>query len=198
VEHPPDTTQCGPWGAGSRNDDIRILFVSYKRSERLEVGNCAPINGIGERSNASAGLPNGGRCFLEPVDALQSLPMTAFDAAVYDVASLPHSKLPAMLLDESDRPSLRPLHRHSVVGVMSLEPSSYFSLASEGCRKQRNVALDLRPSLSSSVPLPYFSWHLHPLNLPLASAGQRHKVTFPKDKVPLTRAPALLPRAAGG
>lgn len=140
VEHPPDTTQCGAWGGGSRNDDIRILFVSYKRSERLEVGNCAPINGVGVRSNRStsnrstAGLPNGGRCFLEPVDALQALPLTAFDAAVYDVASLPNSKLPAMLLDSSNRPTLSPLHTKSVVGVMSLEPTSYFALASEGCR----------------------------------------------------------------
>jgi hypothetical protein len=175
IEHPPQTEQCSA-GVQQRPDDIRILFVSSKQRKRLHVRGCAPFQTPAEsssalppqqalRSNASSsGLPNGGQCYLEPISSLHTLPPEAFDATIFDVAVLP--SIPSYLADDHGRPNLRPLHPRSVVGVMSLEPSSYYPLASEQCRQQREVALDLRPSLHASVPLPYFSWALHPLNLP--------------------------------
>ena len=158
-------------------------------------------------SNDSSGLPNGGRCYLEPLSSLNYLPLEAFDAAIYEAPMLP--TLPPYLVDAHGRPTLKPLHSNAVVGVMSLEPSSYYPLVSQGCLQQHKVALDLRPSLDSSVPLPYFSWELHPLNLPVigdvsgddtgATAtvpsvqhSTHTRIRFPKDKVPGELPPPLV------
>ena len=194
VEHPPQTHQCSTATVDrtrARQDDIRILFLSSKHHKRLQVLDCTPFGeptSHTKRSNQS-GLPNGGRCYLEPISSLNYLPLEAFDAAIYEAPTLP--TLPAYLLDAHGRPTLKPLHTNAVVGVMSLEPSSYYPLASQGCLQQHEVALDLRPSLDSSVPLPYFSWALHPLNLPSVEHSTHTRVRYPKDKVPGEVAPPL-------
>ena len=195
VEHSPETQKCG--GERTMPDDIRILFASSKHRKRLRVGGCQPFTptGLGTHPNESSGLPNGGQCFLEPLSSLNYLPIQTFDAVVYEIPMLP--ALPAYLTDARGRPTLAPLHTNSVVGVMSLEPSSYYPLASQGCLNQHDVAVDLRPSLQSAVPLPYFSWALHPLNLPVAGnspgaeQATRTRIRYPRDKVPGELSPPL-------
>ena len=187
AQHRPQTSECVPLSV--RADDVMILVASLRRSERSTVGGCTPFRDTGapgRNASAESGLPNGGRCVLEPLAALSSLPWESFDAAIFDAPNLP--QLPGALLDEHGVANLKPLHGSSLVGVMSLEPTSYVPLASEGCRRQRGVEIDLRPGLSATVPLPEFSWQLHPLDLHVPGAATD---TFPRDKVPGMRPPAL-------
>eukprot|EP01048_Picozoa_sp_COSAG05_P005177 COSAG05_NODE_301_length_11860_cov_30.927812_4_plen_145_part_00 len=73
------------------------------------------------------------------------------------------------------------------VGVISIEPGSYYSIASESCRAHEGVSLLLSPSINSTLPLPYFSWYaillpaygsmdLRPLRSPLLQVVRTNMV----------------------
>ena len=90
------------------------------------------------------------------------VPLQKFALVMYKASSMP--LLPSSLsyqgsigvkpqLDLSDRGVPR-----GRVGVISIEPGSYYPIASDSCRRHEGVSLILSPSINSTVPLPYFSW----------------------------------------
>ena len=127
------------------------------------------------------------------------MPLSQFSAAVFKASSMP--LIPSVMGDRG-HPILDLADRGlPTVGIMSMEPAScvyiskptvlclnllntlcrYYPIASEKCRHANHVEMLMSPSYTSTVPLPYFSWKEHPLNLPTASDTE---YDGPPDKVP--------------
>jgi hypothetical protein len=67
--------------------------------------------------------------------------------------------------------------------VAPLTLCRYYKIASAQCRRSEGVAMSLSPSYDATVPLPYFSWPEHPLDLPFSSAAHT-AYDGPEDKIP--------------
>ena len=167
-------------------EELHIMWGVGASRSRTVVDGCAPfaegVDAMGWRDvGTGSGLPGGARCILEPPESAEVIPLSKYAAFIYKASGLP--LLPSILSQLGSTKPRLDLSQRGVgpgrVGVMTMEPGSYYPLISEACRRHESVSLLLSPSLDATIPLPYFSWTEHPLNLP-------HEGPYrgPPDKVP--------------
>eukprot|EP01051_Picozoa_sp_SAG22_P003884 SAG22_NODE_197_length_15520_cov_116.311264_6_plen_675_part_00 len=157
--------------------DVRVVMASGDRrhtaAERL-IADCPhpPVHPdllppAASRPNASGRwLPGGVRCFVHALSAIGDVQVeaSALSAVVFHASRLPELPAGGLLGDGDGRPRFE-LPGAVPVGVMSMEPASYFPILSAGCQRSHKSLFHMTPSLEAAVPLPYFSWEQHPLGL---------------------------------